>query len=117
MNSPQQQMCDCPFCPLVRLNVQACDVFVKIVKTKNGGRYEAAIPTTVCEGRADEEKEIIRDCFVHLAVWSNDEMRKKRTNALHGEKNDCVLNVEKHGRSTVRICFHAKQQEVIEDPE
>jgi hypothetical protein len=79
--------------------------------------YQTAIPKTVCEGRTDEEKQTILDCFNHIAIWSKDVMRKKRTNALHSEKNDCALNVEKHGRSVIKICFHAKQQDVMEDPE
>lgn len=106
--------CDCPFCPLVRLNFQVCDAMVKITKKKDGYECSGRIPTKVMEGRSEAEKELIRDCLNHIAMWGLEDMRKNKEVAAGYEKPDCVFNLEKHGKS-IRICFHAKPR-VVEEP-
>ena len=116
-------MCDCPFCPLVRLNIQVCDVEVKVIEKRNSNNVQCIgrIPKNVMEGRDEAEKQIIRDCFNHIALWGLDEMRKNKEIAAGYEKNDCVLNLQRRGKC-ITICFHAKPRAaeepvVAEDPE
>ena len=95
--------CSCPFCPLVVLNIQTCDVWGILKKDSIG----MLIPTTLVENLAEAEANEIRDSFHTIVLWSLQEMKKRKTTTIDYKTDNCELYVKRlHKR--VKVCFHAK---------
>ena len=88
--------CDCPWCPLVKDNVQVCDVIVYL----NTGRLTSFIPLS----------EEVRKHLFTISIWArnNQNLKKKGRNiVLNKDDFDCCVECLK--KDTYKVCFHAKQ--------
>ena len=103
-------ICDCPFCPLVAINAQVCNVIITLAK--NGYKIEADKHDGMTEEIYD-----IKINFVKLALAARDYGKIKKGEFYSDDTDDYRYDVECLRKNKFKVCFHAKKkEEVLEDP-
>jgi hypothetical protein len=98
------ETCDCPFCPLVEMNMQVCNV---IVKLPTGKKYVDLADTVRGDFSVQAKLNILK---IVLFARNNKKLKVKDSIGLTGTGN-CHCNVERISQQVFKFCFHAKEAE------
>ena len=99
--------CDCPFCPLVKANVQTCDVLVKV----DDDGENLSLGGITC---TPDLVALRRHFFVISVVARNNHKLPRGYSIDFGLENKYSCNVFRQTNDTYKICFH--NLNVEEDP-
>lgn len=99
--------CDCPFCPLVEMNMQVCNV---IVKLPTGKKYVDLADTVRGDFPVQAKLNILK-----LVLTARNNKKLKVKDSISLGTDDCDCNVERISQQVFKFCFHAKEKEA-EDP-
>jgi len=91
--------CDCPFCPLVKRNVQVCDIIVRFPTT-----------TTVEFKGIPDDLWDLRGNFCTIALFARNNLRLKAKvgHCRTLDRSDYICNVVCLTKNVYKVCFHAK---------
>ena len=96
------QMCNCPICPLIAVNMQVYDV---IIKFRDTGYH--------LECHTDDVVKImgLEDHFMRLAASVRDKFKLKK-GQVHSAENisDCEFHIECLRKNQFKVCFYTKSQ-------
>lgn len=92
--------CDCPICPLVKNNVQVCDVLVR----ENDTKQEYKVYHT--SGLAEEDADNLYGLVVGMTYKDPIKIGSSRT--MKGD--DYCATVERIAKNKYRVCFHAENK-------
>jgi hypothetical protein len=90
--------CDCPYCPLIAADVQACNVYVKMFDDGHQLGHAIQCPKHL--------KKFSEDFFT-LALYARNNCKLKIGNAIDISREGCKCNVEHVEKDIFMICFHA----------
>lgn len=93
----QTQECDCPYCPLIKDNVQVCDVYIKMFD--DGEHLGHAIK---CRS---ELKKFSEDFFT-LALYARNNCKLKLGDSIDISRKGCSCNVHHFENDIFKVCFH-----------
>ena len=86
--------CGCPFCPLIKANVQTCDVLV-VLK-----------PNDRSEVYCSKELKPLGEHFNNIMRYCRNNCKQKINTSLDISQTGCSCNVRRINRDTFKICFH-----------
>jgi hypothetical protein len=116
MNSSlEMKTCDCPFCPLEAMNLQCCDVKIRITPSRDKTGYSAqtAVPKAVNAGKTEEERKAIVNCLTQIVANMGKDVAVKTGNTWENQR--CSFTIERTSKKDYKVCFHAKC--AVEDPQ
>ena len=102
------EICDCPFCPLVEMNMQVCNVIVKLPTGKKYVDLAGAV-------RGDFSVKTKLNILKLVLIARNNMKLKVKDSISLTDRQDCDCNVERISQQVFKFCFHAKEKEA-EDP-
>ena len=116
-NEENYLTCPCVFCTLCRMNLQCCDVLIKMTKKDNKGNFDIGI-TFPDDYEGDDSKEMATQIArFGVGVYKNEKMKKH--DKLKWERNyyACYVKCMKKNKneSWYKLCFHAELPETEDD--
>lgn len=105
--------CNCPFCPLVKVNLDCCGVMVKIEEKNKKWKWEVEFP----EEYEGNQSFNVKDKLAKIGCMViTDEPALKKGECIDLGRCDCSCNVELISKSkkkwTYRMCFHTETDHV-----
>ena len=96
-------ICDCPFCPLIEMNMQVCNV---IVRLPTGKKYVDLADAVRGDFPVQAKINILK---IVLFARNNHKIKVKANLDIEEANFDCY--VSRLSQQVFKFCFHAKEAE------